>query len=162
MEGNFYVELLLGDLENYILSQKSEINNIVSKKQNVSVEETALILDKFSKSLKKTVNIMDFIEEIDNIDTLRSISILASETIAWILFTLPSVEKNLPYFSDDITIYNKHIVDYLADILLEFEGFIENPMKLKFIGKDLQENIKDISTIINYMSNILKKGLIEN
>ncbi len=162
MEGNFYVELLLGDLESYIISQKSEINNIVSKNENVSVEEAAFILDKFSNSLKKTVNIMDFIDEVSNVETLRNISILASETIAWILFTLPSVEKNLPYFSDEITIYDKNIIDYLADVLLEFEGFIEDPTKLKFIGSDLQRSMKNISMTINYMSEILKKGLIEN
>jgi hypothetical protein len=162
MEGSIYIELLLGDLESYIHSQKNKVNSIVSKKENVSLEDTAIILDRFSKSLKKTVNIMDFLEEVENIDTLRSISILASETIAWILFTLPSVEKNLPYFADEITIYDKHIVDYLADVLLEFEGFIEDPMKLKFIGADLQKSIKNISMTINYMSDILKKGLTEN
>ncbi len=162
MEGSIYIELLLGDLESYIHSQKNKVNSIVSKKEDVSLEDTAIILDRFSKSLKKTVNIMDFLEEVESIDTLRSISILASETIAWILFTLPSVEKNLPYFADEITIYDKHIVDYLADVLLEFEGFIEDPMKLKFVGTDLQKSIKNISMTINYMSDILKKGLTEN
>ncbi len=159
---NMYVEFLLGDLESFIISQKNEIDSIVSNKEAVSLEDTAVILEKFSKSLRKTENIIDFVEEVDSIDTLRNISILASETVAWILFTLPTVEKNLPYFAEDFTIYNKHIVDYLADTLLEFESFIEDPMKLKFVGVDIQKNIKNISMTINHLSKVLKKGLLEN
>ncbi len=161
MGENFYIEFLLGDLENFILSQKDEIGKIV-KEENLSIEKTALVLDRFSKSLKKAVNIMDFIDEIENIDTLRNISILASETVAWILFTLPSVEKNLPYFSDDIGINKRHIIDYITDLLLEFEGFIEEPVKLKFLGSDMKKSMKNLSMTIDYMSKIAKKGLVEN
>ncbi len=157
-----YVEFLLGDLESFIVAQKNEINTIVSKNEDVSIEDTAIILERFSKSLRKTENVIGFIDEIENIDVLKSISVLASETIAWILFTLPVVEKNLPYFAEDITIFDKHIVDYLADILLEFESFIEEPDRLKFISKDIQKSIKNVSMTINHLSNILKKGLMEN
>jgi len=159
---SIYVEFLLGDLESFVLAQKNEINSIVSKNENVSVEDTALILERFSKSLRKTEVIIDFIDEVQDVDILRTISVLASETVAWILFTLPVVEKNLPYFAEDITIFDKHIVDYLADVLLEFESFIEEPMRLKFISRDIQKSIKNISMTINHLSNILKKGLIEN
>jgi len=159
---SIYVEFLLGDLESFVLAQKNEINSIVSKNENVSIEDTALILERFSKSLRKTEVIIDFIDEVQDVDILRTISVLASETVAWILFTLPVVEKNLPYFAEDITIFDKHIVDYLADVLLEFESFIEEPMRLKFISRDIQKSIKNISMTINHLSNILKKGLIEN
>ncbi len=161
MENNFYIELLLGDLESFIITEKKRIDRIVSKNDDISIEDTVFVLDKLSKSLKKTENILDLVDEVDSSVTLKGISILASETIAWILFTLPSVEKNLPYF-DDVYIYNKNIIDYLADILLEFESFIENPSKMKFLSKDLRTDIKNISMTINHYSDILKKGLIEN
>ncbi len=159
---DFYVDLLIGDLESFIISEKKKVSDILSKNEDISLEDTVFVLDRLSKSLKKTVNILDFVNQVDNITTLRGISILASEAIAWILFTLPSIEKNLPYFESDFKIYNRSVVDYLADILLELESFIEEPSRIKFIGEDLQKNINYVSMTMSHTSNILKKGLLEN
>jgi len=72
-KNNLYVEYLLGDLESYIISQKAEINSIINEKKELTLKDSAFIFDRFSKSLKKTTDLIKHINEVEDahlLDTL--------------------------------------------------------------------------------------------
>ncbi|MDQ7056776.1 MAG: hypothetical protein Q9M89_10175 [Persephonella sp.] len=52
-------------------------------------------------------------------------SIISSETIAWIMFTLPIVETEIPVFIDNLILGKPHIIDKLGELLLDIDEFMK-------------------------------------
>ncbi|ACO04901.1 MAG TPA: hypothetical protein DEP48_01010 [Persephonella sp.] len=161
-KNNLYVEYLLGDLESYIISQKAEINSIINEKKELTLKDSAFIFDRFSKSLKKTTDLIKHINEVEDAHLLKHISIITSETLAWILFTLPMIETNIPIFMEDLFVKNRHIVDAIGELLIQFEETIDQPSKIKEIEKELLTQINDISMTISSLSEMIQKGSLPN
>ncbi len=162
MENNVYVHYLIGELENYITDNKKKIENIIKGKDKISVEDSVYIFDRFSTTLKKTTNLIKNSTNISDIETLRTVSIMSSETIAWIMFTLPSVESEMPVFIDNLILGNRHIIDVLGELLLEIDEFIEKPSKLRTSNSELFRAVNEVSMFFGHLSEIMKKGIIEN
>ncbi|WP_457640961.1 hypothetical protein [Persephonella sp.] len=161
-KNSLYVEYLLGDLESFIISQKAEVNSIISKKRELTLNDSAFIFDRFSKSLKKTTNLIKHVNEVEDAHLLRNISIITSETLAWILFTLPMVETNIPIFMEDLFVQNRHIIDAIGELLVEFEEMIEKPDRIRALDKELLDQINNISMTIGSISEMIKKGSLPN
>jgi hypothetical protein len=157
-----YIHYLIGDLESYVIDNKAKIEKIINSRENLSVEDSLYIFDKFSNSLKKTTNLIKLSREIEDTGTLRTVSIISSETIAWIMFTLPSVESVIPVFMENLMIDKRHIIDALGELLLEFDELIENPEKLRSVNRELFVMVNDISMFFGHLSEIMRKGAVEN
>ncbi len=162
MEKNsVYIHYLIGDLENYVIGNRHKIGKILNKK-NLSIEDSIYIFDKFSNSLKKTTNLIKLSNEINDKDTLRTISIVSSETIAWVMFTFPSVESVIPVFLENLIFDKRHIIDALGELLLEFDEFIEKPEKLRSINIEIFNMVNEVSMFFGHLSKMIKKGALEN
>ena len=162
MESNVYLHYLIGDLENYIIDNKKKIEKIIKSKDKISAEDSVYIFDKFSVSLKKTTHLIKNSSNTSDIETLRTVSIISSETVAWIMFTLPTVESEIPVFIDNLILGNRHIIDALGELLLEIDEFIENPTKLKTSHNELFHTINEVAMFFGHLSEMMKKGIIEN
>ncbi|WP_456401372.1 hypothetical protein [Persephonella sp.] len=161
-KSNLYVEYLIGDLESFVITQKEEVNSLINKKKELSLNDSVVIFDRFSKSLKKTTNLIKHVNEVEDAHLLKHITLITSETLAWILFTLPVVETNIPVFMDDLTVKNKHIVDVIGELLLQFEDILDKPVKMKEIESEILNQINDISMTISTLSEMIKKGSLPN
>ncbi len=161
-KSNLYVEYLIGDLESFVITQKEEVNSLINKKKELSLNDSVIIFDRFSKSLKKTTNLIKHVNEVEDAHLLKHITLITSETLAWILFTLPVVETNIPVFMDDLTVKNKHIVDVIGELLLQFEDILDKPVKMKEIESEILNQINDISMTISTLSEMIKKGSLPN
>ncbi len=162
MEDNIYVYYLIGDLENYVIDNKKKVEKLLKSKSKISTKDGAYIFDKFSVSLKKTTNLIKNSAYVSDIETLRTVSVLSSETVAWIMFTLPNIESEIPIFLDNLILGNRHIIDALGELLLEIDEFIENPTKLKTSNKEFYNMINEVSMFFGHLSNMIGKGVIEN
>jgi len=158
---NVYVHYLIGDLESYVIDNREKVEKLINN-NNLTVEDSVYILDKFSNSLRKTTALVKLSKEIEDRETLRTISILSSETIAWVMFTLPSVEAVIPLFMENLMFDNRHVMDALGELLLEFDEFIETPQKLSALNEELHGMLNEVSMFFGHLSNMMKKGAIEN
>jgi len=157
-----YIHYLIGDLENYVINNRNKIERLINSKQDISQKEVIFIFNRFSDSLRKTTNLIKLSQEIEDRDTLRTISILSSETIAWILFTFPVVEESIPIFTENLIVEEKHLLDALGELLLELDEFIENPEKLKNFSQYLYKMVNEVSMTFGHLEKIIEKGEIEN
>ena len=162
MENRAYIHFLIGELETYVLDNKSKVERIITEKKEISIQDGVFIFDKLSSSLDKTKDLIKLSREVDDKDTLRTISIISSETIAWVMFTFPSVEQSIPPFFENFVINNQHIIDALGELLIEFDEFIETPEKLKLANTEIFRAINDVSMTLGYISQMIKKGAVEN
>ena len=161
-ESNIYVDFLIGDLEAYIYRQKKEINNLLKENVDLSVEQSILIFEKLAQSLKKTSDLIRFLNQVEDVETLRNVCIVSTESLAWVLFTLPTLEMNLPLFVENLKIKDSHIMDIIGENLISLEEMIENPKKLKFMHKEIFEGVKEASLSLGYINKIIQKGAIEH
>jgi len=157
-----YIHYLIGDLESYVIDNRAKIEKLINTKSSMTVEDGVYIFDKFSNSLKKTTALIKLSREIRDRDTLRTISILSSETIAWVMFTFPSVEGTIPVFMENLLIDNRHVVDALGELLLELDEFIENPDRLHVLNEEVYTTLNEVSMLFGHLSTIMKKGAKEN
>ncbi|MBK3332204.1 hypothetical protein GWK41_03865 [Persephonella atlantica] len=162
MENNIYVHYLISELENYIIDNKKKIESIIKNKNRISVEESVYIFDKFSVSLKKATDLIKNSADISDIETLKTVSIISSETVAWVMFTLPNVESTIPVFLENLIIGNRHVIDSLGELLLEIDEFIENPSKLRTSSNELYQMINEVAMFFGHLSSMMKKGTVEN
>ncbi|NPA16195.1 hypothetical protein [Persephonella sp.] len=156
-----YVHYLIGDLESYVVDNREKVEKLINKK-DITVEDSIYIFDRFSNSLKKTTALIKLSGEIEDRDTLRTISILSSETIAWVMFTLPSVEATMPLFMENLIFDNRHVIDALGELLLELDEFIENPERLSVLNEELYSMLNEVSMFFGHLSTMMKKGAKEN
>jgi len=160
-KNNVYIHYLIGDLENYVVDNRLKIEKILNKK-SLSVEDSIYIFEKFSNSLKKTTNLIRLSKEVNDQDTLRTISIVSSETIAWVMFTFPSVEPVIPVFLENLMFDKRHIIDALGELLLELDEFIEKPEKLRSTNLEIFSMVNEVSMFFGHLSKMMKKGALEN
>jgi len=157
-----YIDFLIGDLEYFILSNRAEINNYILRNEVPSYQKSLDILDKFSKGLKKTSQLITYLDEVEDIERLRNIFIVSSESLAWILFTFPSITEKMPIFIEEFDIKGENLLDLIGKNLLQIEMFIDNPKSSKYISKDLKKEINDIAMTIGHITEMIKKGSLEN
>ncbi|WP_297454438.1 hypothetical protein [Persephonella sp.] len=162
MEKNVYIHYLIGELESYVIDNRNKIEKLISNQKKISVQDSVFIFDKFSNSLRKTKDLIKLSREINDRDTLRTISIISSETVAWVMFTLPSIESSMPVFLENLIVYDRHIIDALGELLLEFDEFIETPEKLKAVNPEVFNMINEISMTFGHLSKMIEKGAVEN
>ncbi|RMA96118.1 hypothetical protein [Hydrogenothermus marinus] len=161
-KSEIYIDFLIGDLEYFLFSNKTKINSYVLENHIPTYKESLEILDKFSTGLKKTSQLIKYLDEIEDTERLRNIFILSSESLAWILFTFPSVAEKIPVFLEEFDIKGENILDMIGQNLIQIEMFIDNPKSSKYISKDLKENINNISMTIGHITQMIKKGSLEN
>ena len=162
MEKNVYIHYLIGELESYVIDNRNKIEKLINNQKKISVQDSVFIFDKFSNSLSKTKDLIQLSQEINDRDTLRTISIISSETVAWIMFTLPAIEPSMPVFLENLIVYDRHIIDVLGELLLEFDEFIETPEKLKAVNPEVFNMINEISMTFGHLSKMIEKGAVEN
>lgn len=162
MEKNVYIHYLIGELESYVIDNKNKIEKLINNQKKISVQDSVFIFDKFSNSLRKTKDLIRLSREINDRDTLRTISIISSETVAWVMFTLPAIESSMPVFLENFIVYDRHIIDALGELLLEFDEFIETPEKLKAVNPEVFNMINEISMTFGHLSKMIEKGAVEN
>jgi len=157
-----YIHYLIGDLESYVVNNRAKVERLINRKPAISVEDGVYIFDKFSNSLKKTTALIKLSGEVRDRDTLRTISVLSSETIAWIMFTFPTVENTIPVFLENLIIDDRHVIDALGELLLELDQFIENPEKLPAVNDQLYLMLNEVSMFFGHLSDMMKRGGKEN
>ncbi len=159
---NPYIGFLIGDLEYFLISNRNEINPYVEKNRDIPYEKSLEILDKFNETLKKATNLMRLTEEINDEAVLRDIFILTSESLAWILFTLPTISDNLPIFVEELNIGGESIFDLLGQHLLQLEMYIDKPSLSKATGRNVYQGISDIHSTLDAIVKQIKRGAVEN
>ena len=162
MEKNVYIHYLIGELESYVIDNRNKIEKLINNQKKISVQDSVFIFDKFSNSLSKTKDLIQLSREISDRDTLRTISIISSETVAWVMFTLPAIESSMPVFLENLIVYDRHIIEVLGELLLEFDEFIETPEKLKAVNPEVFNMINEISMTFGHLSRMIEKGAVEN
>ena len=157
-----YLYILLGNLESYLLKNREEIENIL-KKDKFQIEDGLLILDRFNSSLVKTNQILENLEKFEgDEDLIQSVIILISESLSWILFTLPTLPEKLPFFKEEFLIKNENVLDIIGNNLINLESFLEKPSEILFLSKNIRNSINDILNVINFLQKGLEKSLIVN
>ncbi|HIE59686.1 MAG TPA: hypothetical protein EYH43_04590 [Persephonella sp.] len=157
-----FVSFLIGDLEYFILSNRNEINTYIQKNESIPYEKSLLILNKFAETLEKTSQLINYIEEIKDKNILRDMFIISSESLAWILFTLPSISEKLPIFPEELNINGQSIYDVIGNNLIQIEMLIDNPDISPFVAKNLKENIHEISMAIGHIVKMMDKSKERN
>ena len=157
-----YLYILLGNLESYLLKNREEIENIL-KKDKFQIEDGLLVLDRFNSSLVKTNQILENLEKFEgDEDLIQSVIILISESLSWILFTLPTLPEKLPFFKEEFLIKNENVLDIIGNNLINLESFLEKPSEILFLSKNIRNSINDILNVINFLQKGLEKSLIVN
>ncbi len=160
-EENIYLNYLISDLENYVFLHRKKANSIISK-GDFSQEDSLYILEKITETLVKTENLLRILNEIRDNNLKKHICIISSESLSWILFTLPNIEQQLPLFSENMRINGTHIMDILGDFILLLEEIIEQPKISQSSYFSLMRKISDISMALGYIYSLSKKGGKEN
>ncbi|RUM47652.1 MAG: hypothetical protein DSY47_06645 [Hydrogenothermus sp.] len=161
-DSNVFVSFLIGDLEYFIVNNRNEINNYIQKNQSIPYEKSLSILNKFAETLSKTSQLINYIEEINDKNLLRDMFIVSSESLAWILFTLPSLNEKLPIFPEELNINGQSIYDVIGNNLIQIEMLIDNPDISPFVAKNLKENIQEISMAIGHIVKMMDKSKERN
>ena len=157
-----YLYILLGNLESHLIKDKKEIEEIL-KKDNFKIEDGLTILKSFNDSLVKANQILENLENVrDDEDLIQSVIILISESLSWILFTLPILPEKLPFFKEEFLIKNENVLDVIGNNLINLESFLDKPSEILFISRNLRNSINEILNVINFLKKGLEKSLIVN
>jgi hypothetical protein len=157
-----YVDFLIGDLEYFIFTNREKMNKLLETNEPPSYEKSIEILDKFVTGLFKTYQLMNHLDEIEDYERIRNIFIVSSESLAWILFTLPSISEQIPIFKEELSIRGENILDVIGKNLIQIEMFIDNPKSSKDLNYEIKKEINEIYMSISSIANRLKKGFLEN
>ncbi len=157
-----YVSFLIGDLEYFIVSNRNEINTYIQRNESIPYEKSLSILNKFAETLSKTSQLINHIEDIKDKNLLRDMFIVSSESLAWILFTLPAVNDKLPIFPEELNINGQSIYDVIGNNLIQIEMLIDNPEVSPFVAKNLKENIQEISMALGHIVKMMDKSKERN
>ncbi len=157
-----YVDFLIGDLEYFIFTNREKMNKLLESNRPPSYENSIEILEKFATGLAKTNQLINHLEEIEDYERIRNIFIVSSESLAWILFTLPSVAEQIPIFTEELNIKGQHILDLIGNNLLQIEMFIDNPKSSKDLNAEIKTGINEIAMALGYITKMIKKGSLES
>jgi hypothetical protein len=160
-EENIYLNYLISDLENYVFLNRKKANNLLSA-DNFSKEDSLFILEKINNTLVKIENLLKILKDVKDTNLKRHICIISSESLSWVLFTLPNIEQQLPLFSENMRINGLHIMDMLGEFILLLEEIIEQPKISPILYQMVIKKINNISMSLGYIYTISKKGEVEN
>ena len=159
---NMYIDFLLGDLEYFLIKNRDEVNKYIQGQTTLSYENSLKILERFNIGLSKANQLMKFVDTTEDYDQVKNIFILSSESLAWVLFTLPSISEQIPIFTEELNIKGQHLLDVIGNSLLHIEMLIDNPLSFKHLTSEIKEEINNISMAIGHITNMIKKGNVEN
>jgi hypothetical protein len=153
------IDLMIYDVESFIYFGQKKIDKIVKEGSIISLEDSIFILNNFSETLNKISEIVNKIPEIESKEKANDICNIALSALAWIIFTIPSLEVHTPLFPENFTIYEKDIIDFLAQSMMDLENLKEDLENLKFFSVDIAENIKEASLLFGHLSKTSEKSI---
>lgn len=153
------LNVMIADIETYVYFKQKKINQLIEEKEIISVEDTAQILRYFSNSLLKVSNLLGKVMEIGSRDRLGEVLEISLSTLAWIVYTFPSLEVYTNLFPENFILRDKDILDFLAYNMMELENIVSNPSTLKSFSLDIADNLKEASALFGYLSDMSTKGL---
>lgn len=153
------INVMIADIETYVYFKQKKINQLIEEKDIISVEDTAQILRYFSDSLAKVSNLLGRVMEISSRDRLNEVLDISLSTLAWIVYTFPSLEVYTNLFPENFILRDKDILDFLAYNMMELENIVSNPSTLKSFSLDIADNLKEASALFGHLSEISTKGL---
>lgn len=153
------LNIMIADIEIYVYFKQKKINQLIEEKDKISVEDTAQILKYFSDSLAKVSNLLGKVMEINSRDRLNEVFDISLSTLAWIVYTFPSLEVYTNLFPENFILRDKDILDFLAYNMMELENIVSNPSTLKSFSLDIADNLKEASALLGHLSEVSTKGL---
>jgi len=159
-----YLYLLLSNLESYLIQKRKYVEKLLNE-DNLKIKDGMKILKSFENTLIKTNQILDTLNSLDekaDEDLFKSVIILISESLAWILFTLPSLPEKLPFFKEEFLINNENVLDIIGNNLINLESFLNEPSEILFIKNSIKGNVSSILNVITYLYKGLEKSLVLN
>jgi hypothetical protein len=153
------IDLMIYDVESFIYFGQKKIDKIVKEGSIISLEDSIFILSNFSETLNKISEIVNKIPEIESKEKADDVCNIALSALAWIIFTIPSLEVHTPLFPENFTIYEKDIIDFLAQSMVELENLKEDLENLKFFSVDIAKNIKEASLLFGHLSKTSEKSI---
>lgn len=153
------INIMIADIETYVYFKQKRINQLIQEKDVISVEDTAQILRYFSNSLAKVSNLLGKVMEISSRERLNEVLDISLNTLAWILYTFPSLEIYTNLFPENFILRKKDILDFLAYNMMELENIVSNPSTLKSLSLDIADNLKEASDLFGHLSDVSTKSL---
>ncbi|NPA52921.1 MAG: hypothetical protein GXO22_08500 [Aquificae bacterium] len=161
-ENNTYLEYLISDLEFFLFSKRQKIDEYIKDKQFITYKDSIFIFDYLVEGFDKTTNLFKHLKETKNPNLIRDVCILSSEMLSWIIFSFPSIEKNLEILMYDFKIGKKHIIDHLGENLILLDELIDKPDKLKFFYPDIIDSMQDLNMSFGYVQKLIKESQKEH
>lgn len=153
------INIMIADIETFVYFKQKKINQLIEEKEIISVEDTAQILRYFSDSLSKISTLLGKAVNIDSRDRLNEVLDISLNTLAWIVYTFPSLEVYTNLFPENFILRDKDILDFLAYNMMELENIVSNPSTLKSFSLDVSDNLREASALFGHLSDISTKSL---
>lgn len=152
------INILIADTESFIYFQQKKINKIIESEEVISIENVAKILRHFSDSLDKISKLLGKVMEINSNDKLGEIYDISISTLAWIVYTFPSLEIYTSLFPENFSLRDKDVLDFLAYNMMELENIMNNPKSLKSFSLDISDNLREVSALFGHLSELSEKS----
>lgn len=156
------IHVMIADVEMYVYFRQKKINQLIEGKDIISIEDTAKILKYFSDSLFKISSLLSRAMEIKSKDSLSEVLDISLNTLAWVVYTFPSLEIYTNLFPENFVLRDKDILDFLAYSMMELENIASNPNTLKSFSLDIADNLREASALFGHLSDLSAKGLYFN
>lgn len=153
------INILIADAETFIYFKQKKIDGILHSKGIISAEDTSQIFKHFAETLEKISKLLSKAIEIENRERLNDVFEISINTLAWITYTIPTLEIYTNLFPENFTLKNKEILDFLAINMIELENIMANVKPLKTFSLDISENLKQASSLFGHLHEISKKGI---
>ncbi len=161
-ENNTYLEYLISDLEFFLVLKRKKVDEYINNKDFIDYKDSIFIFDHLVEGFNKTTNLLKHLNETKNSNLIRDVCILSSEMLSWIIFSFPSIEKNLEVFVYDFKIGKKHIIDHIGENLIILDELIEKPEKLSFFYNDILNSMQELNMSFGYIQKLIKSSQEEN
>lgn len=148
------INILIADTETFIYFQQKKINKIIESEEAISAENIARILKHFSDSLDRISKLLGKVMDIKNQEKLNEIYDISLSTLAWIVYTFPSLELYTSLFPENFILKDKDVLDFLAYNMMELENIMNNTKTLKSFILDVSDNLREASALFGYLSEI--------
>ncbi len=155
-ESNAYLEYLISDLEFFLFSKRKKIDEYIKSREFIDFKDSVYIFSHLAEGFDKATNLLKHLKETKNPNLIRDVCILSSEMLSWIIFSFPSIERNLEIVIYDFKIGKKHIIDHIGDNLVILDEIIEKPEKITFLYSDILSSMQDLNMSFGYMQKLIK------
>jgi len=161
MDKDIYVYFLLGNFENFLIRSKKEFTPLLEE-DKLSLEDGIRLLSTFKNSLNKIDHILELVSLSDDKDLARMALAISSDSLAWLLFSLPTLYEKFPIFPEEFLVFQENIIDLIGTNLIDIENLLDKPDNIEFILMNIKDNIKTISSVIETLLKNLQRNVLEN